>query len=427
MRSLAFALVVLSSAAVAAPAAAPLTAMSTAAPPVSFNFAAVPVMEFAQATYKNLLGRDFVVSSDLVALDKKISISVRDVPAARLPGFVDAILKSHGIRSTLRDGVYYLESPPPQTPGTADSEAPTGDSPGIVKETGKPGLQEAPEAANDVELVKVMNRPPEFVVTALNAAFGGNVARPGVGSHLVISAPPSRMKSVMKLAALLDLPSKSVEVAASFVEVSSSDAESRGVSLVANVLSRKLGVQLEAASGSLSVSSGNYQLVIDALSSDGRFKQVSNSRIVGDDAERMSLTVGDETPTLGQAQRDQQGTVTQSVVYRPSGVILDVLPKVLGSGRLALTVDGQVSSFQATVNGVSGSPTLVKRQVKTAVSVDDGQVLVIGGMDDAKQSGGRAGFSFLPDSWKTRTGSNSKTDLVLILSARVLPETEKGL
>jgi general secretion pathway protein D len=422
VRSLLLVLSLVASSAFAAPAAAPLAAISTAAPPVSFNFAAVPVMEFAQATYKNLLSRDFVVSSDLVALDKRISISVRDVPAAKLPAFVDSILKAHGIRSTARDGVYYLETLPPANASSGDAAGSPGDEQASGKESGKEAIPMPPAVPNEVELVKVLNRPPEFIVTALNAAFGENVARPGVGSHLVISAPASRIKAVLKFAALLDQSARSVEVAASFVEVSSSDSSSRGLALVANVLSRKLGVKVEPASGSVSVSSGSYQLVIDALAADGRFKQVSNSRVVGDEAEHMTLTVGDETPTLGQSQQDQQGRLIQSVVYRPSGVILDVSPKVLGSGRLVLAVDGQVSSFQATSNGVQGSPTLVKRQVKTAVSVDDGQVLVIGGMDDAKQSAGRAGFSFLPDSWRTSTGSNTKTDLVLILSARVLPQ-----
>lgn len=64
-------------------------------------------------------------------------------------------------------------------------------------------------------------------------------------------------------------------------------------------------------------------------------------------------------------------------MYRPSGVIVDVLPKVLGNGKINLAIDGQISSFKPTVSGVTGSPTMIKRQVKTAVTVNDGEVLLI--------------------------------------------------
>lgn len=391
------------------------------AEPVSFSFAAVPLMDFAQATYRNVLGRDFVIASDLVGLGKKITVSVKSIDSSQVPAFVENVLRAHGVRAVERGGVYFLELAPLETKAVDfDGQKPVEDQ----------GLKGDPSPAQDlqvlpvekVQVVTVKNRPAAFVVEAVNAVFGMPYARPAGGARVALVAPEDRLKIAVDLVDQLDVAAASVEVSASFVEVTRSGATARGLALVADAVASRLdGVSVLPGEGRVSIRAGRYEMVLDALASDGRFRQVSNSKVVGDDAERLLLSVGDETPTISSTSRDQAGNAVQNVVYRPSGVILDVVPRVLGSGRLSLAVDGQVSSFQSTTTGVSGSPTLVKRQIKTAVSVDDGQVLVIGGLDDSKSSGSEAGFSFLPDSWRNRSGTDSKTDLVLILSARVLP------
>ena len=88
-------------------------------------------------------------------------------------------------------------------------------------------------------------------------------------------------------------------------------------------------------------------------------------------------------------------------------------------------IDGQISSFKATLNGVTGSPTLTKRQVKTSVTVGDGEVLLIGGLSDAQNDDRAAGLSFLPSSWSLKNRSRSNTDLVLILTASIVKPAEK--
>ena len=417
-RSLAIGLCLGASALVQAAPVAPIAARS----PVALNFVGVSLLSFAQATYKNMLGRDFVISPELVGLDKRITISVGMLDAAALPGFVDGLLRTEGIASELRDGIYYLDvakrgegAVAPSVVASIHGYVPTAAMAPALDPAALPVKIAAPDR---VGVYRPLHRSVDFMVTVLNAAFGSPVARPG-GDQVVLSVPDARYDAVRQLADTLDVQPRTVEVSASFVEVTRSNSSARGLALVASVLGRRFGATFNAGAGSLAVSAGGFQLVLDALEADGRFKQISNSRVVGDEAEKMLLSVGDETPTISSTGRDNQGNAVQSVVYRPSGVILDVLPRVVGSGAVWLQVDGQVSSFQATANGVSGSPTLVKRQVKTAVTVADGAVLVIGGLDDTKTVGNRSGFSFLPATWSTRSESDTHTDLILILSAKV--------
>lgn len=398
-----------------------------AAEPVSFAFSAVPVVQFAQATYRDLLGRDFVLSDQVVSLGKKVTVSVKGLDREKLPAFVDSVLRQQGIGASLRDGVYFLdvvsrdaEQPVAVGPGAAAPAVKEDHAVSVADSDLERGQQQKEPPRVQYKVVDVMNRPVDFVVAAVNAVMGMPVARAVGGSRLVVGVTKERMPDVLDLVDQVDVAAPTVEVSASFVEVTRSSAESSGLELVAGAISSKLGLSVVPREGRVSLAAGRYDLVLDALAGDGRFNQVSNGRVVGDDAAKLMLSVGDETPTIGSTGKDQLGNAVQNVVYRPSGVILDVLPHVLGSGRLSLLVDGQVSSFQATTTGVSGSPTLVKRQVKTEVSVGDGEVLVIGGLADSKDTKSSSGLSFLPASWASRSASNSKTDLVLILSARVL-------
>jgi general secretion pathway protein D len=397
---------------------ASVNALASPIDPVSFDFQSVPLVSMMQATYKNLLHRDYVISPAVLAMDKRMSVSVKALPVDNVSSFVDGLLASEGVQVRKGDdGIYYLGlrdsavAPGVDVPGPASS-SPAGSA--------VPGPSPVVERVHDlVKIYQPMNRSSEFMVAVLNAAFGNSVARPG-GAAVVLSAPKERIEAVLDLAEQLDVLPRNVEVSASFVEVSASESGSSGLSLVASVLGARVGLSLGGTGGALTVSKGGFQLVLDALAADGRFKQVSNSRVVGDEAERVSLSVGDETPTLQSNGRDNAGNTVQNIVYRPSGVILDVLPKVLGSGRLSLLVDGQVSSFKATVTGVTGSPTLSKRQVKTAVTLRDGDVLIVGGLEDSTVTSEHSGLSFLPKSWSASSRSDRRTDLVLVLSAKVL-------
>jgi len=396
-------------------ASLPIAAQPLGPSTITLNFAAVPVVAFMQATYKNLLMRDYVISPEVLALDRQFSINIKSLPVEEVPAFVDGLLRAQGIRTRIKDGVYYLE----MAPASADKAAPDLPQAALASASAAVSPPERDGAAFDVvELYAPRHRPAEFLVTALNAAFGAPYARLA-GVVVALSVPAARSADARRLLEALDERGRTVEVSASFVEVLRSDSTSRGLSLVASTLAARFGAAFSTSTGSLSVSAGGFQLVLDALRADGRFKQVSNSRVLGDEAEHLLLTVGDETPTIASSGRDNQGNAVQNIVYRPSGVILDVTPRAAGPGRLSLAVDGQVSSFQSTVNGVTGSPTLLKRQVKTSVTIADGEVVIIGGLDDTRSTTANSGFSFLPRSWAGGTSSDSHTDLVLILSARV--------
>lgn len=410
------------------------------AAPVSFKFDNVSLVSFGQATFKAIMNRDFVIGPDVVGLDKRITINVKSIETADVPRFVESMLAEQGIQTTLKDGIYYLSMrrdafspgasmyvehpasvasvagvPVGASAAAASLIAPTGTAAAIAHEN----MYGTRKDDDETTVYTPLNRPPEFMASVVAAAFGSNAAQLA-GPHVVITGSKSNMKKITALLQALDTVPRRVDVSASWIEVAQNNGSSRGISLVANVLGARFGASLgTVTSSSISLKNTNFDLVIEALNSDGRFKQVSNSRITADDYQKPNLTVGDETPTVSSNASDNAGNPVQSIVYRPSGVIINVVPKVLGSGRVNMAIDGQISSFKATATGVTGSPTLIKRQVTTNVTVDDGEVLVIGGLNDTQTTNSAQGYAFLPSSWTVKSGTKVQTDLVLILSAKV--------
>lgn len=403
---------------IAALAFVPLVAVAA---PVSFAFDGVSLLQFSRATFKDVLRADYVISPDVLAMDRKITLSVSNVPQSTVREFVEGILQQQGIVVEQRGEVFYL-LPAPKAPLLALPRDPAVPSPFVPPPSNAAVVAPVPPIELETDVYACVNRSSDFLAAVLVSAFTERSAKSVAGNVMLVGSAADLARMRKLLIAVDSLP-RLVDVSASWVEVADSASDGRGISLAASVLGAKFGVKLGAVTSgaALSVNSSSFELVIDALKTDGRFKQISNSRLVGDDYEKLALSVGDETPTVSSTGRDNTGNAVQNIVYRPSGVIVDVLPKVLGNGRIQLLVDGQISNFKSTVTGVTGSPTLVKRQVKTQVTVGDGEVILIGGLNDQQSSRSSSALSFLP-SWSAKASSTSATDLVLVLSAKVVQQ-----
>jgi len=75
-----------------------------------------------------------------------------------------------------------------------------------------------------------------------------------------------------------------------------------------------------------------------------------------------------------------------------------------------------VSSFAVTDTGVNQSPTLSKRELSTTVAVvQSGELIVLGGLDETRGTGANSGLPFLPRWLSSRSGSEQKTEILLVV------------
>lgn len=104
----------------------------------------------------------------------------------------------------------------------------------------------------------------------------------------------------------------------------------------------------------------------------------------------------------------------QSVEYKNSGVILDIEPTIRGDVT-QLSVSQQLSNFVQTLNGVNNSPTLIKRELSSIVDTHDGDVIIMGGLEEHKDNASSSGFTWLPRFLRSNSKDSSSSDILLIL------------
>ncbi len=226
-----------------------------------------------------------------------------------------------------------------------------------------------------------------------------------------------------KLLSQVDTDIGQVLVTGVVYEVQTGDHKGSALSLAGSLLSGKLNFNFGLVSSSnnfLNVKLADIQAIIQALDSDSRFKVLSSPQVRVSSGKSASFIVGEEVPVLGSITYPQGASApVQSVDYRSSGVIFSINPDVHDSA-IDLKVDQQVSSFVNTSTGVNNSPTLIKRQLSTSVSMSDGDVVVIGGLKQNKDSAGSSGLSFLSSFFKAKQSDSSSTEILLFLQLKRL-------
>ena len=147
-----------------------------------------------------------------------------------------------------------------------------------------------------------------------------------------------------------------------------------------------------------------------------------------------ALQVGDQVPVLAQQVTPLGGGAStgnllsaNTVEYRDTGVILKIPPRVNASGGVLLDVSQEVSDVQTTRTGVANSPTITTRRVATTVSVQDGQVIALGGLFRDSKSFGKNGVPILsrvPVLGGLLFGNNDntqkRTELIILIKPHVL-------
>jgi type II secretory pathway component GspD/PulD (secretin) len=404
-----------------------------AATPLQLNFERATIQSFIGMLYGKILQKSYVLSPDVLALSRLVTLNVAVQPD-NLGTFITGFMADQGLTVTEREGVAYigirstllapssaLPAPlasdwPPRTPPPIQFDNPLSKSENLALNAPAKAEREALPPA--FKVFKPTRSTPAVLCESVNRVFL-NVCHPAAAA--VVLTHPQHLEVISELALQLDIKPTLVDVSATFIEVTGSKRDGYGFGLVANVLGGSLGLNLGATAdtSTITIKGANFTALLDILRSDGRFKQVASPSGRVASGALFNIAIGDEVPTLSGQSRDNTGQVTSQVVYRPSGVLLNVQPVAItenDSPMVSTTVDAQVSSFSKTESGVNGSPTLSKRQVKTALVLADGEVAVIGGLTGSRAVSSRSSLFGLNVSSRD---DEQSTDLVLLLSARV--------
>jgi type IV pilus assembly protein PilQ len=185
-----------------------------------------------------------------------------------------------------------------------------------------------------------------------------------------------------------------------------------------------------AGSLALSILNAGYALDIElsALQTEGRGEVISNPRIVTSNQKEATITQGEEIGYLTLTGAGTAGgTQVPQVQFKDAVLELKVTPTITNDGRVFLSMNvkkDEVAGFVDT--GVGQVPRIAKRSVDTAVLMEDGQTVVIGGVYEFKDQQDMSKVPFLADIpiignlFKKRGRTKSKAELLIMVTPKVL-------
>ena len=133
----------------------------------------------------------------------------------------------------------------------------------------------------------------------------------------------------------------------------------------------------------LSVVMGDWMALISAVSTDSNSNILSSPSITVMDNGEASFIVGEEVPVItGSAAGSNNENPFQTVDRKEVGIKLKVVPQINEGNSVQLKIEQEVSN----VLGANGAVDVrfAKRQLNTSVMVEDGQMIVLGGLIDER-------------------------------------------
>ena len=403
--------------------------------PISMNFGQIPVVQLVALVYGDMLGENFVLHPALASSEQVVTVRLETgMDKPKLRKFIASFLDSVGIVAEQR-GAYVLVRPVAERGKRADDEVffyrPKHRSVSYIMDlcsglftSGRFSVQRAVAGVTGQLSAVADPAAPRPVDNGSNAYSLQSRAELDA---FVFSGPAKEVELLGKLLPQVDVPVGEVIVKAVLYEVVKGKTDGTAVSVALSVLGGRLGVSLGDSArlgNAVTFKSADFEAAFSALASDTRFKAISTPRLRVRSGAQAKLTVGQDVPTVGALSYPQNGAApVQSIEYKSAGVIFGITPEVRDS-VIDVHLDQQVSDFARTETGVNNSPTLTKRSLSTDVTLADGELVVLGGLTQDRNTGSRSGLSFLPRWLDTSSSSEGSTEILLMLQVDRVVRTE---
>ena len=307
-------------------------------------------------------------------------------------------------------------------------------------------------------------------------AAGGGASIEGVQvwadpqtNAIIVNAPPKMMRSLMAIVDRLDIRRDQVLVEAIIVEVTADRTSELGVTWavdgsrdnnaigVTNFpaggpgvvqlgtaiagddsanLGNLIGEGITFGVGRISDSGTSFAAILRALQGDADTNIISTPSIVTTDNEEASLNVGQEVPFLTGSFSDVgtgAGAVNpfQTIQREQVGVKLVITPQISEGDALILKISQEISSIAQAVAGAQDLITN-ERTIETTVIVEDGDILVLGGLleDTLRESDQRVpvlgSIPILGNLFRSRSTDKVKTNLMVFIRPRILRNRDQA-
>lgn len=286
---------------------------------------------------------------------------------------------------------------------------------------------------------------------------GGQIQADAATNSLIITAPQPVFRQIRAVIDMLDTRRAQVYVESLIAEVNAERAAEFGIQWqgplgnsgdsVIGLLGTNFGtggkniinLATGAASGTTLPATGiNFGLaqqkggvyvlgfLARALEANGDGNVLSTPNLLTLDNEEAKIVIGQNVPFVtGQYTNTASTTATvnpfQTIERKDVGLTLRVKPQISENGTVKLTLYQEVSSIDAATKNNTNGPNTNKRSIESQVLVNDGQIVVLGGLLQDEYAGnvdqvpGLGNVPVFGNLFKSQSRSRKKTNLMVFL------------
>ena len=305
------------------------------------------------------------------------------------------------------------------------------------------------------------SQAPSAGAGTAGASTGGQIQADAATNSLIITAPEPQYRQLRAVIDKLDARRAQVFVESLIAEVSADKAAEFGVQWQGalgnngdgvigllgtnfgtagkNIINLATGAGTVAPGRGLNIGAANQTNGVYVLGFLARFLEESGSgnvlstpNLLTLDNEEAKIVIGQNVPFItGQFTNtgsSSTGSVNpfQTIERKDVGLTLKVKPQISENGTVKLVIYQEVSSVLASTVNASNGPTTNKRTIESTVLVDDGAVVVLGGLLQDEYSGNQEKVPGLGDVplfgnlFKSESRARKKTNLMVFLRPMVV-------
>jgi len=188
-------------------------------------------------------------------------------------------------------------------------------------------------------------------------------------------------------------------------------------------------------------SAGQVIGLLNVLGKDTNVNVLSTPHVLASDGKVAKIEVGNEVPIITQTVStpssslisSNQFSTSNSVQYRPTGILLEVKPSITSAGRVTLSIAQEVSSLGGNVSaGGALYPSFQKRKVTTDATIEDGKTIMLAGLIEERRDDTINGIPFLKDIpvvgglFGNTNKSKTKTELLITITPYIVNNREEA-
>jgi len=287
---------------------------------------------------------------------------------------------------------------------------------------------------------------------------------------IIVNAPPKTMRSLMSIVDQLDIRRMQVLVEAIIVEVVADRTSELGVTWATdgsnndNVIgatnfpdmgpgviqlaglannnnininpSNFIGQGMSIGVGKITKQGTSFASILRTLEGIADTNIISTPSIVTTDNEEASLNVGQEVPFVTGSFSNTGSTggainPFQTIQREQVGVSLTITPQINEGDSILLSIAQEISNISASSSGAVDLITN-ERTIDTTVIVNDGDILVLGGLleDQLRESDQRVpvlgNIPLLGNLFKSKKTTKVKTNLMVFIRPKILDTDEQA-